>query len=147
MLMKILIDTDVILDFFLNRQPFVTQAAALWQANRSGQFEGFVAAITPINLYYIGRKALGADQAKQAVQNLLAEFKVCPVDHTVLEAARLSAISDFEDAVQHESAVASGLDMIVTRNLSDYNSATLKVFSPATFLGQLPSAASPGNMP
>lgn len=145
--MKVLIDTDVILDFFLNRQPFVTQVAALWQANRSGQFEGFVAAITPINLYYIGRKALGAEQAKQAVQDLLAEFKVCPVDHMILQTASLSAISDFEDAVQHQSAVASGLDMIVTRNLSDYNSATLKVFSPTTFLGQLPPAASTSNKP
>src|SRR5437764_14957058 len=107
--MKVLIDTDVIIDFFLNRQPFVVQAAALWQANRSGQFEGFVAAITPINLYYIGRKTLGTNQAWQAVQDLLAEFKVCTIDHSVLASALLLAISDFEDAVQHESAARSGL--------------------------------------
>lgn len=138
--MKVLIDTDVIIDFFMNRQPFVVQAAALWQANRSGQFEGFVAAITPINLFYIGRKALGANQARQAVQDLLAEFKVCEVNQSVLESALLLAISDFEDAVQHESASGCGLDTIVTRNLNDYKGATLPVLSPTAFLSQLSSA-------
>jgi len=136
--MKVLLDTDVIIDFFLNRQPFAREALILWQANRSGQFEGYISAITPVNLYYIGRKTLGAIQARQAIEDLLTEFRVCPINHNILEAAHLSAIADFEDAVQHVSAVIGGLNAIVTRNLKDYINATLPVFSPSDYAAQLP---------
>jgi hypothetical protein len=55
-----------------------------------------------------------------------------------MHAALSLSFSDYEDAVQHASATASGLDAIVTRNLTDYKGATLPVFSPANSLAQLP---------
>lgn len=145
--MRVLIDTDVILNVVQNRQPFSLEANQIWNANRLKLFDGYVAVITPINVFYIVRKQSGLSQAQQAVQTILANFQVCPVDYAILEAARLSVIADFEDAVQHESALASGLDMIVTRNLSDYKGATLKVLPPASFLSQLPPSSPMGNTP
>ncbi len=100
-------------------------------------FDGYIAAITPLNVFYIIRKHTGLSQAQRAIKELLVNFQVCPVDRSILEAASLSALSDFEDAVQHESALALGLDMIVTRNLSDYANAVMKVLSPAAFLSLL----------
>jgi hypothetical protein len=76
-------------------------------------------------------------QARSAVQQILANFDVCPVNHSVLQAASSSILNDFEDAVQHESALANGLDMIVTRNIVDYKGATLPVYTPTSFLAQL----------
>jgi hypothetical protein len=60
------------------------------------------------------------------------------VDAAVLQAARISAITDFEDAVQHEAAVRSGVNTIVTRNVTDYKKATLTVLTPAELLKKLP---------
>lgn len=76
--------------------------------------------------------------ANQVVQELLDNFQVCPVDQAVLQAARLSAINDYEDAVQHSCAQSSGLVAIVTRNSKDYKMASLTVFAPSDFLKNLP---------
>jgi predicted nucleic acid-binding protein len=142
--MKVLLDTDVILDVLLDRQPFSVEATNIWDGNHIGRFEGFVSPITPVNVFYIVRKIKGKVIAQQAVQELLAAFQVCTVDKTVMLAAQALSISDYEDAVQHASAEANQLDVIVTRNLKDYAGATLPVFSPGDFLKQL---ASTGNTP
>lgn len=59
-MIRALLDTNIILDLFLDRQTFVKEAAALWMANEQGHFEGYIAAITPINLWYIARKTKDA---------------------------------------------------------------------------------------
>jgi predicted nucleic acid-binding protein len=136
--MKALIDTDVILDIFLQRTPFVIAASALWVAKEQGRFEAFVSGITPINAFYFVRKQADIAAAQRAVRSLLTAMRICEVDATVLHAAQTLLITDYEDAVQHTCATANGMDAIVTRNLADYKGATLPVFSPADFLAQLP---------
>ena len=136
--MKALIDTDVILDIFLQRTPFVIAANALWVANEQGHFEAFVSGITPINAFYFVSKEADIPAAQRAVQLLLAATGICAIDDNVLQAALYLPITDYEDAVQHASATAGGMDAIVTRNLGDYRHATLPLFSPADFLAQLP---------
>jgi len=137
--MRVLFDTDIILDVFLKRTPFVEAAAALWRANEQGQIEGYVSAITPVNLFYVARKLKGVKTARRAVAELVDAFRVCPVERMILQDALALLLSDFEDAVQHAAAVASRLDVIVTRDLADYAGATLPVVSPADFLKQLPT--------
>lgn len=137
--MKALVDTDVILDIFLQRPPFVVAANALWVASERGDFEAFVSGITPINAFYFVRKHANIADAQQAVRSLLAIMQICTIDASVLQAAQTLAITDYEDAVQHTSATASGLDAIVMRNIADYRRATLPVFTPADFLAQLPT--------
>ncbi len=129
-----LLDTDVVLDLLLDREPFADAADALWEAHRRGQFTAFVSPITPVNVFYVTRKAKGTQAAQQAVADVLATVWVSPVDHNVLASALALGFSDFEDAVQHEAAAGSGLDAIITRNLSHYANATLAVYSPTDFL-------------
>jgi hypothetical protein len=83
------------------------------------------------------RKAKGIDKARQAISDLLIAVGVCPITQTVLEDAFALSFTDYEDAVQHASAVAGGLDAIVTRNLDDYKNAALPIYSPADFLNHL----------
>lgn len=64
--------------------------------------------------------------------------EVCFVDKNVVDTAYKLSITDFEDAVQHAAAEASGLDTIVTRNVRDYKNATLTIMLPADFLKKLP---------
>ena len=136
--MRALIDTDILLDVLLDRNPFAQDASDLWEANRLGQFEGYIAAIAPINIFYIVRKLKSLPVAHQSVREVLAAFKVCPVAQTVLQAATTLNFTDYEDAVQNASAAAINLDAIVTRNLKDYKGATIPVFSPTDFIKQLP---------
>jgi predicted nucleic acid-binding protein len=136
--MNLLIDTDVVLDLLLKRQPFFTDAVTLWQAADQGRFERYVAAITPINVFYIARKANGAAAAHRVIDELLAVVRVAPVDAAILQAASSSGFADFEDAVQIAAAQAIGVDAIVTRNLADYAGAQLPTYAPADILRRLP---------
>ncbi len=137
-MMRALLDTNVVLDHFLARQPFDIEALAIWRANEQAHFTGYISGITAVNLYYVARKEIGRVRARQAVAEVLAVMHVAPFDLAVLQAAHALQWSDYEDAVQHASATASGVEAIVTRNLNHYTSATIPVFSPAAFLAQLP---------
>ena len=135
--MRVLFDTNVILDVLFRREPFVTTAAALWQANEDKLFEGYVAGITPVNLFYIAAKIKGAGAARAAVRDLLDAFRVCPIDATILQSALTLPLRDYEDAVQHAAATASQMDAIVTRDTRGYAGATLLVLTPQDLLDQL----------
>jgi predicted nucleic acid-binding protein len=136
--MRVLFDTNIILDLFLDRSPFADRAAELWQANTDGRLEGFVSVITPINLFYIARRLRDRSLAFQAVRELLAAMSVCYADQAILKNALALPFHDYEDAVQHASASGNGLDAIVTRNVKDFAGATLPVFSPTELLSRLP---------
>ncbi|NJK78413.1 MAG: PIN domain-containing protein [Chloroflexaceae bacterium] len=135
--MRLLFDTNIMLDLFLSRQPWVVEATALWHAAQQGRCTGFVSGITPVNCFYVVRKAGGIPLARQAVSAMLNVVQVCPVDNAVLQAALLLPMRDFEDAVQHAAAVANGLDAIVTRDPKGFQGATLPILEPAAVLQQL----------
>ncbi len=135
--MRVLLDTDVVLDYLLEREPFAEPAGQLFELIAQGVCDGYVSGITPINVFYLGRKDKGIVKAREAVGYLLTAVRVCPVNHAVLNEAFALPFADYEDAVQHASATASRLDAIVTRNVSDYKNATLPVFAPADFLNHL----------
>jgi predicted nucleic acid-binding protein len=135
--MRVLLDTDVVLDHLLAREPFLGAVTPLFELIAMGDCEGYIAAITPLNVFYITRKAVGAEKAKQVIIDLLMVVRVCPLDYSILTSALPMPFSDYEDAVQHASATASGLDAIVTRNLDDYKNATLPIFAPMDFLNYL----------
>ena len=136
--MRVLFDTDILIDYLTKRPPFAQEVTVIWEANRQGFFEGYFAAIAPINIFYILRKAPDLAAARQAVQDVLAAFQACPVDQAVLQVAFALPFKDYEDAVQNASAAAMSLDAIVPRNLKDYKGATIPVFSPTDFIKQLP---------
>jgi predicted nucleic acid-binding protein len=135
--MRVLLDTDIVLDVIAERVPFAAAASQLLDFAERSLFEAYISGITPINIFYIARKAKSGGDLRRAIEQLLRAVRVCPVDHAVLVSALSSPIVDYEDAVQHASAVAGMLDAIVTRNLDDYKNAALPVYSPADFLDHL----------
>jgi predicted nucleic acid-binding protein len=136
-MVRVLIDTDVILDFLLERPEFINDAERIWQAQVDEEFEGYISAITPINVFYIARKLKGANIAREAVTRLLEVWNICPLNDQILSEALSLQIKDFEDATQHAGANAVGVDFIVTRNLEDYVQSTIVVLSPAQFIEKL----------
>jgi predicted nucleic acid-binding protein len=137
--MRVLLDTDVVLDVVLAREPFAQASAQLFKLHEQGKIDAYIAAITPINVFYITRKIKGGQVARQAVELLLSSLAVCPISHGVLDEAQKLPFADYEEAVQHASATANGLDTIVTRDINDCKNATLSVFSPTDFLKRLES--------
>ena len=135
--MKVLLDTNVVLDLFLNRQPFVNDAATIWQANANRQIEVFVTAVTLPTIYYITRKAADHATARHAVQLLLASVGIAGVDYAVLANAETLPLKDYEDAIQVAAAQSQQLDAIVTRDLGDYQNSPLPIYSPSAFIALL----------
>lgn len=129
--MQVLVDTNIILDFLLEREPFLQDAETLFQAISFGQLVGYVTATTLTDIFYIARRHTQSfERAKQAVEIALATMEVCTVNRTVLEIALTSGIPDFEDSVQVASAVTEGLDAIVTRD-NNFISSSIPIFSVA----------------
>jgi predicted nucleic acid-binding protein len=128
--MRVLIDTNVVLDFLQEREPFVEDAARLFERIDAGDIEGFITATTITNIYYIVRKVGGVTVAKDAIGRILSDLHICSVDRAVLEQAVSLNFSDFEDAVQYACAIAYGLDAIVTRDASGFASSEIAVMSP-----------------
>jgi predicted nucleic acid-binding protein len=132
------LDTNVVLDFLLDRAPFADAAAALWQANDDGRIEAYVSAITPVNVFYIARKLKGLETARQLVESLLVACRVCAPGRDALLSALALPMKDFEDAVQVVSAQEEALDALVTRDPDDFKGVTFPIFSPDGLLEQLP---------
>src|SRR5256885_3445659 len=98
--MRVLLDTDVVLDLVLAREPFAQESSQLFKLHEQGKIDAYIAAITPINVFYITRKLKGSREAQRAVELLLISLSVCPLSHTVLlEQAYKLPFKDYEDAV------------------------------------------------
>ncbi|MEH2339045.1 type II toxin-antitoxin system VapC family toxin [Nostoc sp.] len=98
--MRVLIDTNIVLDFLQEREPFVQDAARLFERIDAGEVQGFIAATTITNIYYVVRRAAGVKVAQDAIIQVLTDLHICPVDRTILEQAIALNFRDFEDAVQ-----------------------------------------------
>jgi predicted nucleic acid-binding protein len=139
--MRILLDTNVVLDVLLRREPGQAEAAALWQAVDDGQLTAYMPASAITDVFYVARRLTDLVRARQSVQICLDAFSVAAVDRAVLERAQALSGSDFEDNVQIACAEANGLAAIVTRDPSDYEGSPIAVWSPAECLNNLQGKA------
>lgn len=137
--MRVLVDTNIVLDALLERESFVEDARALLEAIRAGQIQGYVRATTLTNIFYIiRRQTRSLERARQAVSMTLILMQICPVDRGILEAAFAFNVRDFEDAVQLGCAIAENLEAIITRNPQDFAGAALPILSARELLESLP---------
>jgi predicted nucleic acid-binding protein len=128
--MRVLIDTNIVLDFLQEREPFVDNAARLFHRIDAGELEGFIAATTITNIYYIIRKVAGKAVAQDAITQVLSDLTICAVDLEVLEQALALNFEDFEDAVQYACAIVHRVDAIITRDLSGFINSEIPVILP-----------------
>jgi len=140
--MRVLLDTNVILDAMLQRPPWHNDAAAILKAAALGQV---TCAVTPLSLataFYVGRKVVGTARARADVRSYFAAFAILPIDkQTLLDADALPG-NDFEDNILIAAAVTAAVDAIVTRNVAHFTLSPIPVWDPAELLKRLPSAGS-----
>lgn len=137
--MRILFDTNVVLDVLLKRAPHARVAAGLLARVERRQLVGLLGATSLTTLHYLLRKASGDAGAPTHVRRLLELFEVAAVTRPVLEGALDLGFRDFEDAVLHESALLAGAEGVATRDPEGFRKATLRVYRPDELLAALAS--------
>ena len=132
--MRILIDTNVVLDVLMARRPHVDHALAVFALVDSGRVRGVLGATTITTVFCLAAKGVGVPRARAHVRSLLDLFDVAAVDRAVLVAALDAGFDDFEDGVLHEAGVVTGVDAVVSRDGTGFAAASLPVFTPSAFL-------------
>lgn len=132
--MKILFDTNIILDVLLNRSPYATAAIKLLAAVENKELDGVLCATTITTIDYLVTKATDKDTSRKGISCLLDMFTISSVQQSTLKKALESEFSDFEDAVLFYSGVECGINALVTRNGVDFKAATVPVYTPIELL-------------
>lgn len=131
---RVLFDSDVLLDVLAQRQPFVVASAQALNTATQPQVQGYVAGHAVTNIFYILRRQVGRETARELLSRLLQHLQIADVTDEVIRSALQSAMTDFEDAVTAEAASAMGLEIIVTRNTPDFTASPIPAMLPAEFL-------------
>lgn len=134
---RVLFDSDVLLDVLAQRQPFVITSAQALNTVAIEQVQGYVSGHAVTNIFYILRRKIGSEAAREQLSRLLQRIQVASVTDEVIRQALQSSIADFEDAVTSAAASVAGLEMIVTRNTSDFVTSSVPAVMPEEFLATL----------
>jgi predicted nucleic acid-binding protein len=135
---KVLLNTNVLLDIALERQPFFEDSELVLSLVESRQIKGAISASTVSDLYYVIRKQKKSHAlALEFVDEISKICQIATVNRAVIEMALTSNFDDFEDAIQYSTAQINALDGIVTRNPQDYHLAELRIFTPSALIQYL----------
>ena len=132
---KVLIDTDILIDFFMDREPFADSAETILVLCEDGKIDGFITSVIYSNCYYLLRKTASHNKVVRQLRKLLDILNVLVTDKETLVQALDSEFNDFEDAIQNFSAIQHGeIQAVITRNTKDFRKSNLPVFTPDEFL-------------
>lgn len=138
-MMRVLLDTNVVLDGLLDRQPWAASAEAIWRAHLDDRVAVHVSASALTDIFYVARRVTDRETAWVAVRACLDQLHVIAVSNNELHAAVALAGNDFEDNLQIACATAAGLDAIVTRDASGFSESQVEVIEPVELLDRLPA--------
>jgi predicted nucleic acid-binding protein len=128
---KYFLDTNILLDFLGNRQPFGKYALQILNKGRLKEWELWTSDNSITTSYYIIEREIGEKDARLKIGKLLNYIEIQPVGKPALQTALVSKFKDFEDGVQHFCALSiENIEGFVTRNHKDYKHSQIKVYSP-----------------
>jgi len=132
---NLFIDTDVIIDFLIDRKPFSREAAIIFTLIDQKKLKGYASALTFSNLYYVLRKFESHNKVILKLDSLSNLIVVLKVDNQIIRSAINSGFPDFEDSIQYFCAADyKKIKAIITRNTRDYKNSELPVMTPGDFL-------------
>lgn len=127
----IFMDTNVVIDFLANRQPFSADAATLFNLAVEAKAVIYISAVSYNNIYYILRQSLSNAAAIKLMEGLADITKIADVTDTVIRQSLKTDFKDYGDAIQYHCALTiPKIDFIVTRNTKDFRKSTLPVLTP-----------------
>jgi predicted nucleic acid-binding protein len=134
---KILIDTNIIIDNALEREPFWNASEQVLSLIEKGTIAGYISASTFSDLYYIIRKARGRDWTLTYLKQLITFCQIATVNQAAIIMAFTTNFQDFEDSIQYSTAVVNKLDAIITRNTQDFPIVTPRIITPEQLIAEL----------
>ena len=135
--MKIMCDTNVIIDVLLEREPFAENSCKILSLCEEHRVDGFISASSVTDIYYLVRKHThSTDLAYKAVGKLLEIVKVCSVTNNDVLTAFQRKARDFEDCLMATCAKSIRCDYIITRNKKDFEEFNIPLLTPTEFLQQ-----------
>ncbi len=134
---RALIDTNVTLDWLLDRKPWSDAAQPLWDARDAGDVIAYISASVVTDIFYIIRRQADIPTAFASVDRVFSAFGLCTVDEPLLRQARALQGNDFEDNVQIACALAAQVDLIITRDPVDFRFSPIPVIEPSQIAGYL----------
>lgn len=132
--MKILIDTNIVLDMLLGREPFEKSSTKVFEQAENGKVEAFLTANSITDIVYILRKKYDKEKIRDAVLELMKFIKIVSVTSKDINKAFDYLFTDYEDALQTQCAIKIKADYIVTRNVKDFKNGSVKAITPDKFI-------------
>jgi len=136
-MMKVFVDTNVVLDFLLKREDFFEDARMIMALGYNKRCDLYMSSLSFSNIAYIARKQLKGDALYECFSEIRELLSVSPVTQVELDQAILLRASDFEDALQYCSAKTVGADCIVTRNTKDFQFSEIVILTPSEFVKKM----------
>ena len=135
---KIFLDTNIVIDLLAKREPFYMSAAQLFSLADKKKLQLFVSALTFANINYILLKGRKPEEAKLILRKLKMLVNIISLDDKVVDLSlNDNDFKDFEDSLQYFSALENGIDIIVTRNLKDFQKSKIPVLTAGQFLQRI----------
>lgn len=132
--MVVLVDTNILIDFLLTREPYFKASSELITKCAGGEIEGYIAFHSIPNLWYILRKA-PEEKRRDWLTDLCSFLRVGGATHEdVVRAIKMKEFRDFEDCLQDRCAESAGADYIITRNTKDFEGSSVPALTPEEFL-------------
>ena len=132
---NLFIDTDVIIDFLIDRKPHSREAAVIFTLIDQRKLKGFVSSLSFSNLYYVLKKFESHAKVISKLDKLAELVSILKVEEQTIKSALSSSFVDFEDSIQYYSAFDSKkIDVIITRNTRDYKNSKIPIMTPGDYL-------------
>lgn len=132
--MKVLIDTNVILDVLCNHADFVEDATKIFKLCEVNKVDGYISALSVPNIVYIMRKELDSEKTADILEKLSLIFKIADLKGSDIIKAAKVGFNDYEDALQSVCALRIKADYIITRNIKDFAKSKVTAIKPSEFL-------------
>ncbi len=137
--MKVFLDTNVMLDFLGEREPFYLTSAKIATLADKRKIEIVVSALSYVTVSYFLTKYEGIEKTKDKLRKFKIISKICELDEKIIEKGLNSNFSDYEDSLQYFSALRMECDILITRNGKDFKGVRIPVLTPNEFLNSLRS--------
>ncbi|MWB94403.1 PIN domain-containing protein [Flavobacterium sp. GA093] len=135
---NVFIDTNILMDIFANRQPFVHNSLKIYALGVDKKINLYSTSNTVITLHYLLKKLIPEEKIRMALDEITENIEIISIDVNIIKKSLKSNHKDFEDAIQITAAQSiHNMDCIVTRDLKDYKFSEINVFTPDEFLNTL----------
>mgnify|MGYP000138116484 CR=1 FL=1 len=134
---KLFIDSDVLLDLLLDREPFSEDIASLIEKSIESEVKLYTSLLSIANMHYIIGRLENENKANLKIQKILKIVSIDNLGQTVIDKALKSKFKDFEDSIQNFCAVEAGHQIIITRNTKDYKESELSILTPKEYLAKI----------